>query len=421
VRNKYFKILGPGLLFASTAIGVSHLVQSTRAGMLYGFGFLTAVILINILKYPFFEYGTRYAAGTGESLIDGYKRLGKWAIISYFFVMIVSLFFVSAAVFNVTAVFMKELFQLQTIGYSTMPLLMVIGSCFVILAVGKFKFLDRIIKVVGLLMIGCTVLAFVLVLVKGPAAPSSSFVSPEIWSYTTIPFAIALMGWMPTAVDLSTWNSLWTLEKQKASGYKSTVKQATGEFALGYWISAVLAVMFLTLGSYLVYGTDTLVSSSSADFFNQVIGLFTGAIGQWSYYVIAIAAFCIMYGTSIGVMDGYTRALKRTSEVLFYKSVESKDTWYLAALIVTALGGFSINYVLSENPRGFLLLVDIATILSFLFAPIVAVLNYKLVTNKEFPKEHRPNLLMRLTSLLGINVLILFSVVFILYYLGLFD
>ena len=31
------KTLGPGILFASTAIGVSHLVQSTKAGALFGF------------------------------------------------------------------------------------------------------------------------------------------------------------------------------------------------------------------------------------------------------------------------------------------------------------------------------------------------------------------------------------------------
>jgi Mn2+/Fe2+ NRAMP family transporter len=101
------------LIFASTAIGVSHFVQSTRVGMIYAFGFLEVIIIVNILNYPFFEYGTRYAAATGESLIDGYIKLGNWVVISYFFVMIISLFFVSAAVFQVTAVFMKELFQLQ--------------------------------------------------------------------------------------------------------------------------------------------------------------------------------------------------------------------------------------------------------------------------------------------------------------------
>ena len=48
------KKLGPGLLFAGAAIGVSHLVQSTRAGADYGFTLIWALILANIIKYPFF-------------------------------------------------------------------------------------------------------------------------------------------------------------------------------------------------------------------------------------------------------------------------------------------------------------------------------------------------------------------------------
>ena len=34
------KNLGPGLLFAGAAIGVSHLVQSTRAGADFGLGLI---------------------------------------------------------------------------------------------------------------------------------------------------------------------------------------------------------------------------------------------------------------------------------------------------------------------------------------------------------------------------------------------
>ena len=65
-----FKTLGPGLLFASTAIGVSHLVQSTRAGAEYGLIMLVFVLLATIFKYPFFEFGSRYANITGTNLLD---------------------------------------------------------------------------------------------------------------------------------------------------------------------------------------------------------------------------------------------------------------------------------------------------------------------------------------------------------------
>ncbi len=40
------KSLGPGLLFAGAAIGVSHLVQSTRAGADFGFGLIWALVIV---------------------------------------------------------------------------------------------------------------------------------------------------------------------------------------------------------------------------------------------------------------------------------------------------------------------------------------------------------------------------------------
>ena len=63
----YLKSLGPGLLWAATAIGVSHLVQSTRAGAAYGFALVWVVVAANLLKYPLFEAGPRYAVATGKS------------------------------------------------------------------------------------------------------------------------------------------------------------------------------------------------------------------------------------------------------------------------------------------------------------------------------------------------------------------
>ena len=58
--NGFLKKLGPGLLFAGTAIGVSHLVQSTKAGAEFGFGLTWALFIAIILKYPFFKYAPKY-------------------------------------------------------------------------------------------------------------------------------------------------------------------------------------------------------------------------------------------------------------------------------------------------------------------------------------------------------------------------
>ena len=84
MKKRILKSLGPGLLFAGAAIGVSHLVQSTRAGADFGFGLLWAILIAALFKYPFFQFGPRYAAATGETLLDGYKKLGSGVLaISY--------------------------------------------------------------------------------------------------------------------------------------------------------------------------------------------------------------------------------------------------------------------------------------------------------------------------------------------------
>ena len=56
--------LGPGILMATAAIGGSHLVASTQAGALFGWQLFWLIVVVNVLKYPFFSfwYGvhTRY-------------------------------------------------------------------------------------------------------------------------------------------------------------------------------------------------------------------------------------------------------------------------------------------------------------------------------------------------------------------------
>ena len=110
----FLKKLGPGLLFAGAAIGVSHLVQSTRAGADFGFGLLWALLLVNLFKYPFFQFGPRYAMATGESLLEGYQKLGKGVLVTYFVLNLGTMVTIQAAVTIVTAGLAVQLFGLTT-------------------------------------------------------------------------------------------------------------------------------------------------------------------------------------------------------------------------------------------------------------------------------------------------------------------
>lgn len=52
------RALGPGVLLASAAVGGSHLIASTQAGALYGWQLAVIILLVNVLKYPFFRFST---------------------------------------------------------------------------------------------------------------------------------------------------------------------------------------------------------------------------------------------------------------------------------------------------------------------------------------------------------------------------
>lgn len=402
------KVIGPGILFASTAIGVSHLVQSTRAGATYGMGLLAAVVLSNLFKYPFFEYGSRYSNSTGKSLIEGYKSIGRGVLVAYIIVTISSMFFVAAAVGSVTSGFMQSLFGLEGIfgGYTSEVVTGVLFlGCVGLLARGSYRLLDQGIKIIGTVLFISTITAFILVIVRGPAE-QIHWVIPEFsFGSAALPFVISLMGWMPTAVDLSVWNSLWTLERIKQTGYKPTLKETLFDFRLGYLISALLAILFLVIGAWMMYGTGIELVNSPAGFAIQITTLFTSLIGSWSWVIIGASAFTIMFGTCIAVFDGYSRSINRA-----IGQFTNKLTGYNLWLIILGVGSLIIVLMAGGKLKG---LVDLATAISFIIAPIVAIANFYLVTGNRIAKKDQPGGLLRVLSVMGIVFLVLFSLVFL--------
>ena len=411
--DRLLKTLGPGILFASTAIGVSHLVQSTRAGAEFGFALIGFVMLATLLKYPFFEYGSRYANVTGTSIIDGYKRLGKNALVLYFLITIGSMFFVTAAVGFVTAGFLENLFQIDFLGIWTVVILFIV--CAAILSVGKYRALDGLIKIIVFVLVISTITAFVLVIVNGPVEKVEGFEPKIIWDQSGIFFLIALMGWMPTALDLSSWNSLWTLERIKQTKFRPKLKETLFEFRLAYIITGVLAFLFVTLGAYIFFGSGEELPNNNSLFAHKVITLYTETIGDWSYIVIASAAFSVMFGTIIAVFDGYSRSLGRTIELLFEKKESNPKSYYsknkyIVFILILAVGSFIVIFQFGDNLKE---LVDVATTISFLVAPVIAIFNFKLVTGKYLEKNYQPPIWLKILSYSGIVFLTGFAIFFI--------
>lgn len=414
-KGNWMQVIGPGILFASTAIGVSHLVQSTRAGALVGFGLVWAVVAANVAKYPFFEFGSRYANVTGESLIEGYRSMGKWAAWLYLAITISTCFFVMGAIGIVTASFLDNLFNISNAtGQNATPYVAIVVFLIstVVLVLGKYSALDSLIKVIAAVLLISTAGAFIAALAHTPiSSVPAAPVDFTPWSGAGLAFLIALMGWMPTAVDLSTWNSIWTLERIKQTGYHPPLKDTLREFNFGFIFSAVLALMFLGLGALLFYSNSVEFPKGTAAFASGVVQLYTEAIGSWSWWIIATAAFSAMLGTCIACLDGYARSLARSLATLKSTPTPVDIRHERGSLILVALGALSLILLFPNDIR---ILVDLATTLSFLVAPLVAAANLYLVTRKQFPEDARPPRWMVALSWMGLAFLTGFSGLFFL-------
>ena len=395
----FVKVIGPGLLFAGASIGVSHLVQSTRAGADYGYGLLWALLLVHLFKYPFFQFGPRYALATGENLLDGYRRLGKSVLVIYFVLTFCTMFTIQTAVTIVTAGLASRLF-----GFSDDAVLwsiLITLVCLLILVIGRYKLLDRFIKFVVAILAVSTLLA--VIFASSNSMGNADFTQILPGDTAGIAFLIAFMGWMPAPLDISVWHSLWAIEKknnQPAYDHKAAIK----DFNFGFAGAIILGVCFVALGALVMYGTGEKFDNSATGFASQLITMYTDSLGEWTYIIIALAAFTAMFSTTLTTLDASPRAMAHTSKLLFGKYIRHSYIFWMGALVVGTCG--ILFFFLSEMK----VLIDIATILSFVTAPFYALANYILITSSHTPEKYRPGLFMRIMSLIGILFLISFSI-----------
>ena len=405
------KTIGPGILYAGAAIGASHLVLSTRAGANYSFMLIWVIILINLFKYPFFEFSYRYTAATGKSVLEGYRKLGRWAIITFLVLSFCTAIVNFAAVIKVTSDLAAFLFHINLSSFHTSTGLLII--ILLMLFIGRYSLLDKVMKVMIMVLAIVTVAAFFFALNRGSQI-EPGFIHPNLWDTAGLTFVIMLMGWMPTPIDASVWPSLWAMERKKQTGYSPSFNEYQIDFHIGYFGSAVLALFFLGLGALIMYGTGNHFSDNGVVFSEQLVALYSGSIGSWSTTIIAIVVLITMFSTTLTVIDGYPRSLEG-SIVQLFPSLEKKSsilyifwTIFLSIAAVIIIGLFTKDMVA---------LLKFATILSFLTAPVFAIINYKIVTNKHFPEDLKPKKWLKLLSWAGIFFLLGFSALYLIYFL----
>ena len=395
-----WRTIGPALLFSGSAIGTSHLIQSTRAGALYGLGLLGIILLICVLKYPAFRFGVDYGHSTRRSLLAGYRELGIWAPLVFVLFAVVVYPVVYAALGSATAGIAITVFDIS----APVPVMAlgVLIACAVPLLLGGYDWLDLVNRILVAFLLVSTLIVTVMVLPRvewGTLGDVSWAADPK-----AVLFVVALAGFMPNPLEVSVTSSMWVAEAERSeTAHRPTLREARLAFLSGYVMTAFLALCFCIIGAGVMHSGQIVPETSAPGFARQVVALYSETLGEGAALLAAIAALSVMTTTVLAALDIGARNVASTwqqvadihTETVF-KRVYRTTLPVMIALTATVLYLFTSSFTA---------MLDLATSAVFLGAPIVATFNHLVVTRGTMPDEARPSPAIRALSLFAIVVM----------------
>ena len=382
--------LSSGILYAGAAIGVSHLVQSTRAGAAFGLELILAIILIHILKYSLFKAGAWYPARTGKDLIHGYKSLSNWAPWIFLLMTLATMSIIIAAICMVSAGLMANLISTK-ISVSLWSFILLLSSCLVIYK-SNTDALSNYLKWRVLALSLTTIIC----LAANYKALYQLFTSFKGFTFSldnraNFIFLLAFLGWMPAPMDISVWQSIWIVDGKKSQDSNTRML----DFKIGYWGTAIMAIIFVMLGASVFYNSEIVLQDGAVAFTAQFLNMYASTLGNWVYPIIAFAALATMLSTLITCLDAFPKALHSTLKTIEYKGPSMfKNQHFL--LLFNAVISLIIILFFSHSLAS---LVDFATIISFVVSPVLGYFNYRLLFDK------KPWGLEKIVSCLGLLLL----------------
>ncbi len=396
--------LGPGIMMATAAVGGSHLVSSTKAGAIYGWQLAVIILLVNLFKYPFFRAGVQYTMGTGESLIEGYSKMGR------VYLWVFSALTTISGIVNTAALL---LFSASLFGYFspfdlslTANAGIILAICLAVLFAGQYKALDSLSKTIMVTLVIATVSAVIIAFGNGAVAPVD-YQTPSVWDIAAIGFVVIMMGWMPAPIEISCLTSMWLKSQKKRQ--EVTESSALFDFNIGYIGTALLAVVFLALGALVLHGNGQELKTSGIGFSHQLVSMYASTIGEWSRDLIAVVAFFCIFGSTITVIDGYSRAMAEAQRLIQYKECEQRKYHNSWMLFTSAIAMVVLLFFTSQ----LMTMLNFAMILAFMTTPIFALLNYRLVVKANLQGKLALTSRMKALSWIGLVYLFGFLAVFI--------
>lgn len=417
-----WKAMGPGIAAAMTGIGASHIMHAPTAGAQFGYALLWIIPIAYFLKYCAFEFAHRYTMVRGESIMNAYERIGqnagKWPFWYLGFQTLANTFGVAGRAMGCAAMIYAAFPFLPMEVWAASVLVLTVG----ILWAGSYAAVEAVVKVAIVMFAVATVIAFVL-----QAPPPGEYLSNLMPALAPAGAAMlfgSMFGYFPTTVEVSVMQSNWAEDKRsgmvevnrlKKQGYnvildgdfmKKNMRLFHRDMNISYIIAMVTGMMFLIVGAVVLKPEGILVSGEQMG--ATIASMYTEQFGDWIFPIIIAGGVAALFSTVITYFDGQARVFEECV-------VRLRHSWDQASVRKLLHRGFQVLWVLGGiaimvgMPKP-IVVVQIASVLALLFAPVIMWLNIKSLDFFEGEeRELLPALWMKVWAWIGVVGLALAS------------
>ena len=306
-----------------------------------------------------------------------------------------------AALVGLTASFLSA-----ALGGRTVPWALVVAVAVLIaLRAGQYRGL-RLLNLVMMAVLSLGTLAAFLA--APPSASSLRSAWPPGIPDGSLLLVAAILGFMPTSVAVSVWQSLWTVEHRRARGLAPptstperlrALRDGLLDVRTGYLISALLAVLLTSLGATLLQPRGLVPSGPSVAI--TLAQLYTLSLGALMEPVFLTVALCALLSTCYTMMDGFPRAFVAAWRIQRGETSEQPatvDPRYWIFLLTATFGGMAILAAVPDPA----FLVEAVGAAGLILSPVYFTLNLWAVTRRIDDPALRPGRVAVASAAVGI-------------------
>jgi Mn2+/Fe2+ NRAMP family transporter len=372
-------MVGPGLVVAAAGVGAGDMVSGLVAGANYGTTLIWAVVLGVIIKLCLTEGVGRWYMATGQTIVQGWQSLGRWATVYVMIYLVVLAFIYGAAVPSATALALTAMFPILSV-----PAWAIVVSVlsFVIVGLGRYGLFERVMEVLVIVMfvtiVGTAVLtAPNLLEVAGGLAPRL----PE----DSLLYALGVMGGVGATIGV-TFYGYWVREK----GWRdsSWIPMMRIDATVGYVMTGIFVLAMLVIGSQFLFATGASIEGEEGLVaLSDPLAERFGAAARWLFLV---GFFATTFSSVVGGWNGFAhlfadlaRTLRGVPDEEAGEQLSEKGPYFRILLVWITFPPMFL--LLFGQP---VLLVVIYTALGAFFQPFLALtllwlLNWR-IARREF-------------------------------------